>query len=105
MDFSIFLLQTAPKAEPNMWTTYIFMGLIFVVFYFFMIRPQTQKRKKEDEYRASLQKGDKIVTIRGIYGKIINVTENSVLIEISNGVKVEMQKTAISRRPDTVEAK
>ena len=60
----------------------IMFGLIFAVMYFFMIRPQIKKQKAENQYRAALKMGDKIVTIGGIHGKIIELGKDSVVLEV-----------------------
>lgn len=73
----------------------LFFGLIFVVMYFFMIRPQVKKQKKENKFRSELSKGDQVITIGGIHGKIIELQENSVIIE-NYGVKMKIEKSAIS---------
>ena len=74
----------------------IFLLLMILIFYFFMIRPQQKKQKKLEEARNSLQKGDKVVTIGGIHGKIVDVKERTFLVEISRDVRVEVDKAAIS---------
>ena len=74
----------------------IMFGLIFLVMYFFMIRPQIKKQKKEQEYRSKLKKGDKVVTIGGIHGKIIEIKEESVVIEVYGVTKLKISKSAIS---------
>tara|TARA_B100001113_G_C20537924_1_gene374707 strand:- start:20 stop:313 length:294 start_codon:yes stop_codon:yes gene_type:complete len=73
----------------------LFFGLIFVVMYFFMIRPQIKKQKKDNKFRQELTKGDSIVTIGGIHGKIIELQDNFVIIE-NYGVKMKVEKSAIS---------
>lgn len=70
--------------------------LMLVVFYFFMIRPQMKKQKEQKNFRANLKQGDKIVTIGGIHGKILEVTDTTVLIN-SEGTKLRMEKSAISQ--------
>ncbi len=70
--------------------------LIVVVFYFFMIRPQMKKAKTEKKFRESINKGDKIVTIGGIHGKIIEVQEATFTIEVEGGNKLKIEKSAIS---------
>lgn len=70
--------------------------LIVVVFYFFMIRPQLKKQKEQKKFRESLGKGDKVVTIGGIHGKIIEVKDATVILEIANGVQITLEKTALS---------
>ena len=89
---NIILLQAA---EGQGSAQLLFFGLIFVVMYFFMIRPQVKKQKKENKFRSELSKGDQIITIGGIHGKIIELKENSVIIE-NFGVKMKIEKSAIS---------
>ena len=74
----------------------IMFGLIFVVMYFFMIRPQIKKQKAESQYRASLKMGDKIITIGGIHGKIIDIGKSSVVIEVLGVFKLIVLKSAVS---------
>ena len=74
---------------------FIFFALIFVVMYFFMIRPQVKKQKRENKFRAELKKGDQIITIWGIHGKIIEVKESSVILE-NYDVKMKVEKSAIA---------
>ena len=74
----------------------IMFGLIFAVMYFFMIRPQIKKQKAENQYRAKLKMGDKIITIGGIHGKIIELGNSSVVIEVYGGTKIKVLKSAVS---------
>ena len=74
----------------------LFLVLIIVVFYFFMIRPQMKKAKVERQFRESLQKGAKVVTIGGIHGRIIEVNDKTFMVEIDTNVKVRVEKTAIA---------
>lgn len=69
--------------------------LIFVVMYFFMIRPQQKRQKELNQFRASLKKGDKIVTIGGIYGTVAEVKEDRLLVEIDSNVKILVDKAAV----------
>ena len=73
----------------------ILMGSVFLVMYFFMIRPQVKKQKRENKFRAELKKGDQIITIGGIHGKIIEVKESSVILE-NYDVKMKVEKSAIA---------
>ena len=86
------LLQAAGSGM----TSLIMFGMIFAVMYFFMIRPQIKKQKKEREYRSALQKGDKVITIGGIHGKIIDIKEDTVIIEVHGGTTLKVEKTAVS---------
>jgi preprotein translocase subunit YajC len=69
--------------------------LIIVVFYFFMIRPQMKRQKELRKYREALKKGDKIITTGGIYGKVIEVKDDHVIMEIAENVKIKIDKTAV----------
>lgn len=70
--------------------------LIIVVFYFFMIRPQVKKQKDQKKYVEELKKGDKVVTSAGIHGKIVEVGDATILIEVDNNVKIRFDKSSIS---------
>lgn len=72
------------------------IALIMIVFYFFMIRPQSKKQKLEREFKDSLKEGERVVTIGGVHGKITSVKEKTFIIEIAKEVRVEVEKTAIS---------
>jgi preprotein translocase subunit YajC len=69
--------------------------LMFVVIYFFMIRPQQKRAKKEKEFESSLKVGDKIITKSGLHGKVSEVLEATVVIETMSG-KLKMERSAIS---------
>jgi len=72
------------------------MILIIVVFYLFMIKPQMKKAKEAKKFRESLNKGDKIITIGGIHGKITEVAETTFIIETEGGAKLRIEKSAVS---------
>lgn len=74
----------------------IFLGLIIVVFYFFMIRPQMKKTKEQKKFREAIKKGDQIITIGGIHGKISDVQENTFVIETEGGNKIKIEKAAVA---------
>ena len=83
-------------------STLIMFGMIFAVMYFFMIRPQIRKRKQESEYRLSLKKGDVVITIGGIYGKITDVKKDAFIIEVHGGTKLKIAKNAVSMGVDYI---
>ncbi|MEZ5067032.1 MAG: preprotein translocase subunit YajC [Bacteroidia bacterium] len=74
----------------------LMLGLIVLIMYFFMLRPQMRKVKIEKQFKESINKGDKIVTIGGIHGKIIEIAETTFLIEIDNNVKIRIEKAQYS---------
>ncbi|OUO37981.1 preprotein translocase subunit YajC [Muribaculum sp. An289] len=77
------------------WMSIAMIVLIFVVMYFFMIRPQQKKQKELNQFRASLKKGDKIVTVGGIYGVVCEVKDDKLVVEIDNNVKILVDKSAV----------
>ena len=90
------LLQAASSGTSSL----IMFGMIFAVMYFFMIRPQIKKQKKEREYRSALQKGDKVITIGGVHGKIIDIKEDVFIIEVHAGTTLKIEKSAVSMSGD-----
>ncbi len=90
------LLQAAGEGFLAGNTQIILLVGMFVVFYFFLIRPQQQKQKKLKEFRESLKKGDEILTTGGIYGKITSIENDHVMVEVDRGVKLKVQKAAVS---------
>ncbi len=71
------------------------MLLIIVVMWFFMIRPQMKRQKELKAFRDSLKKGDKIVTTGGIYGKVMEINDFTILMEVEGGVKLKVDKSAV----------
>ncbi len=74
----------------------IMLGLIIVVFYFFMIRPQMKKAKDHKKFVEDLKKGDRVITTAGIHGKIVDMNDTTFLIETEGGGKIRFDKSAIS---------
>lgn len=96
---------TGATGQTNPLVTFLPLILVFVVFYFFMIRPQMKKQKELTTFRSAISKGDKVITTGGIYGKVIDVTDNIVTIEIANDVKVRVDKNAVLRDPSDIQPK
>jgi preprotein translocase subunit YajC len=96
MNLLSILLSSMASQEGGGSSVIIFWVAILAVFYFFMIRPQQKKQKKSKEFRASLAKGQNIVTIGGIHGRIADVQENTVIIDVEKGAKIKLDKAAIS---------
>lgn len=74
----------------------IMFGLIIVVFYFFMIRPQMKKAKDQKKYIDELKRGDKVITTAGIHGRIVDIADTTFLIEVEGGSKIRFDKSAVS---------
>jgi len=95
MELSGILLQAQPGGSSSF--TLIFMGLMILVFWLFMIRPQAKKAKQQKQYINELKKGDKVVTIAGIHGTINKVNEdNTISLEVSPGSYLKIEKSTIS---------
>jgi preprotein translocase subunit YajC len=102
---SVFLMAPAQGGQAaNPMSSIIMLVAIIAIFYFFMIRPQMKKQKEVRQFRESLQKGDKVLTVGGIYGKITEVKETSVLLEISNGVIIKVDKSGLIKDSSDVNA-
>lgn len=90
-----YLLMAAPAEGANPLMSFLPLLIIIVIFYFFMIRPQVKRQKELRAFRDSLAKGDKVVTTGGIYGKIVEVKDNVVHLEIDNNVTIKVDKAAV----------
>lgn len=88
-----------------MGSSLLMMVAIIAVFYFFMIRPQQKKQKDVQKARNAMKTGDKVVTAGGIHGRIREVGETWFLVEISDGVKVKIEKTSVFASSSDVEQK
>ncbi|MBQ0096720.1 MAG: preprotein translocase subunit YajC [Bacteroidales bacterium] len=99
----ISLLQAAGAAPAagGSAMTWVMLILIFVVMWFFMIRPQRKQQKELQAFRNALKKGDKVVTVGGIFGTIAEVKEDSLLLEVDKDVKIRVAKSSVVR--DTTE--
>ena len=91
------LLQAEGQPQPggSPWSSLIFILMLIVAFWLFFIRPQSKKAKEEQKFRDSLKKGDKVVTIGGFHGKVVEVKETTVIISIAPNTEVEVEKTAL----------
>ena len=92
----ILMAPPAAGSNPNPVMQFLPLILIAIVFYFFMIRPQTKKMKDQKNFIEAIKKGDKVVTIGGIHGKIADINEDTYLLEIENGVKMKIDKVSVS---------
>jgi len=91
-----FLHLMAPAgSEPNPLMTFMPLIAVFVIFYFFMIRPQMKKQKELNNYRSALKRGDKIVTTGGIFGKVYEVKDTYVTMDVGGDIKLKVDKNAV----------
>lgn len=99
MNYLTDLILMAPPQdgqEGGNFSFLIMMGLLFVVMYFFMIRPNVKRNKEQQKFREALKKGDKIVTTGGIHGKIAEMKETTVVIETEGGGRLRIERSGIS---------
>ena len=98
---NIFFLQATTGNDNSGMMNIIFLLVIFVIFYFFMVRPQNKKRKELQNMRENLKKGQSIVTIGGIHGKISDVHESTVNIIVDSNTKIKVDKSSVSMDSST----
>ena len=102
LNIILFAQQAGAEGKGSSWQPLIFLVLIILVFYFFMIRPQSKKNKEMQKFRENLKKGDKIVTIGGIHGKILSIEGTATIIEVEGGTKLKVEKSAIAQSVNEV---
>lgn len=90
-------MMTPSGGNPNdgAFASLLFMGALFFVFYFFIIRPQTKRQKEIRQKVDAMKKGDKVITSGGMIGQVNSIDEETVLLEVDSGVKIRFQKGAI----------
>ncbi|MCR4765566.1 MAG: preprotein translocase subunit YajC [Bacteroidaceae bacterium] len=89
------LFLQAPAAGMDSSMMWIMLILMFVIMYFFMIRPQNKKQKEIAQFRRSLQVGQEVITAGGIHGTVTEINDNDVMLEIARNVKVRIDKNSI----------
>jgi len=77
-------------------STIIMFSLIILIFYFMILRPQKKKQKEREQLLNSIKKGDKIVTIGGLHGTVVGVEEKTVLVQVTDNVKLKFERSAVS---------
>lgn len=92
MNLLTVMLQAQGGAD---YSFFIMMVAIFVIMYFFMIRPQNKKQKEIQKFRKGLEVGQSVITAGGIYGKIKEIEDNAVIVEIAPSVKIKIDKNSI----------
>jgi preprotein translocase subunit YajC len=88
--------QAADGAQPNALMSFLPLILLFVIFYFLLIRPQAKRAKEHKKMVEALAKGDEVVTNGGLLGKISDVGENFVTVQVAEGFEVKVQRSAIA---------
>lgn len=94
LQFHPILAQATPDGGGMIGTVVMF-GLIFVIFYFMIIRPQQKRQKERQKMLDAMEKGDKILTAGGIYGTVVGIEEKVVLVQIADNVKVKVDRGSV----------
>lgn len=89
------LLQASAEGA-NLYSNFLFIGLIILVFYFFMVRPQQKKAKDQKKFREELKRGMNVVTVGGLHGRLLSIDDDTVWIEVDKGLKLKFDKVAIA---------
>lgn len=93
---STLIFVIAQQQQPqSMLGMFLPLIAIIVVFYFFMIRPQMKRQKETQKFRDALQKGDKVVTNGGIYGRIDEIKDQIIMLEVAPNIKLKVDKSVV----------
>lgn len=103
-NLAVLLLMSPPQEGQSPFISFLPLLLIVLVFYFFMIRPQMKKQKELRTFRDQLKKGDKVVTTGGLYGKVTDISNQVVTMEVDNNVRLKVDKNAVLRDPGDLSA-
>ncbi len=99
--FPATLAHAADAAESGGFgslVNFIPLAIMFVIFYFLLIRPQQKRSKETKKMLSEIQKGDNVVTTSGIHGKIVSVADDIVMVEIADNVRIKVSKEAVAAR-------
>ena len=95
MTLNTILLQAAHSSGGSGMTTLLMILAMVVIFYFFMIRPQSKQRKEMQKKRDAMKAGDKVVTAGGIHGRVREISENTLIMEIDKGVEIRVNRDSV----------
>ena len=97
------ILEAAAGSSPYM--SFVMLALIIVVFYMFMIRPQMKRQKELRKFQEALQKGDRVIVAGGVFGKVTDVKDDHLVIEISENVRIKVVKSTVLRDSSDLQQK
>lgn len=92
---NILLMAPQGKGQGGAWGSFLMLFAIIIIFYLFLIRPQVKKQKEVRNFRSALKKGDKVLTVGGIYGKITDIKETTLTLEIAENVRIKVDKSGV----------
>ena len=99
------LLNILLQAQGSAYSGILMMVVILAIFYFFMIRPQQRKQKEIQKAREAMKPGDKVVTSGGIYGRIKEISDHYMMVEVSEGVKIRVDKSSVFASSEDMQQK
>lgn len=103
MTNTLFVILQAGQTSPYM--SFIMLALIIVVFYMFMIRPQMKRQKELRKFQEALQKGDKVIVAGGVFGKVADIKDDHISVEISDNVRIKVIKSTVLRDSSDLQQK
>jgi len=89
------LLQSSPGGQ-SFYGNLLLIGGIILIFYFFMIRPQQKRQKDQKKFLEEIKKGDSVVTVGGIHGRIVSIEGDTIILEVEKGGKIKFDKSSVS---------
>ncbi|HCW08485.1 MAG TPA: preprotein translocase subunit YajC [Cytophagales bacterium] len=93
------------QGQQNNWSFPLMMVLMFGILYFFMIRPQQKKAKDQKKFTEEIKKGDYVVTIGGVHGRIAEMEDDTIIVEVERGARIRFSKSAVSMESTKAAAK
>ena len=109
MNLLTILLQAPQPPEPQsgmgQYSTIIMIVAMVAIFYFLMIRPQQRKQKELQRSREAMKNGDKVITAGGIHGRIKEISDTSMLVEVSDGVRIRVEKSSVYASSEDIQQK
>ncbi|MDR2119824.1 MAG: preprotein translocase subunit YajC [Tannerella sp.] len=102
------ILQVAAAQDQSAWGKYngiLMLVAIVAIFYFLMIRPQQKRQKSIQKAREAMKPGDKVVTAGGIHGRIKEIADTTILIEVADGVRIRVDKASVFASPEDIHSK
>ncbi len=95
--FSTAYAQTAGQSSQSTTITFVYIGIMILLFYIILWRPQSKRAKEHRELIASISKGDEVMTSGGLIGKVIKVNEEFIAVDIADGMVVTLQKSSVAQ--------
>ena len=100
---SVILQTAAPTGGEGSYMGILMMVALVFIFYFFMIRPQQKRQKEIQKQREAMKIGDKVIVAGGIHGRVKEIVDNSMLIEVADGVRIRVDKASVFNSPEDIQ--